>query len=185
MKKFIFIFALLGMANLAHAKFEIQTSTGYTSSTDGKTNNAFSDMTNHIFLGASFDSKEKIIIGQNVSLISGQFKTDTTDKLSTMELGPKLTYYINNDKTFFTSFTWNPYAKGTRTAAGVAEDISGWSYLFAIGAVSKLGNNFYLGASLNYHSLSITKSISGTTATTESSAYTSLMPMLNISLRFR
>lgn len=185
MKKFLLIFVLCGCSTVALARFEIQTSTGYVSSADGKTKNSFSDMTNHIFVGASFDSKEKIVVGQNVSIVSNQFKTTTTDKLSTTELGPRLNYYFNEDKTFFAAITWNPYAKGKRTAAGVSEEISGWSYLLSMGAVSKLGNNFYLGASLNYHSLAISKAIAGTTATTVNNTYTSLMPMLNISMRFR
>jgi hypothetical protein len=185
MKKFLLILALIAICSIANAKFEIQTSTGYTSSSDGKTKNTFSDMTNHIFLGASFDNKEKIIVGQSASFVSNQFKATNTDKLSTTELGPRLNYYFNDDKTFFAAITWNPYAKGKRTAAGVSEDISGWSYLLSIGAVSKLGNNFFLGASLNYHSLSISKAIAGTTAATVNNTYTSLMPMLNISMRFK
>jgi hypothetical protein len=142
-------------------------------------------VTNHIFVGASFDSKEKIVVGQNISLVSNQFKTTTTDKISTTELGPRLNYYFNDEKNYFVSFAWNPYAKGTRTVAGVSEEISGWSYLMAVGATLKMGNNFFMGASLNYHSLAITKSIASNTATTVNNAYSSLMPMLNISLRFR
>lgn len=184
MKHFI-VFICLFSASIAQAKFEIQTSTGYTSNTDGKTKNSFTDMTNHVFLGASFDNKEKFVVGQNISLVSGSYKTTTTDKLTTTELGPRLNYYINEEKSFFIALAWNPYAKGTRTVAGISEDISGWSYLFAAGAVLKMNNNFYLGGSINYHALTITKSIVTTVASNVNNAYTSLMPMLNISIRFR
>lgn len=185
MKYFILISTFFTFLSVAQAKFEVQTSTGYSSNTDGKSKNSFSDITNHFFIGASFDSKEKFVVGQNISIVSTQYKTATTDKLSTTELGPRLNYYINNERNYFVTLAWNPFAKGKRTVAGIAEDISGWSYLAALGAVLKMGNSFYLGASLNYHSLSITKSIVGSTVTTVTDSYSSIMPMLNISFRFR
>jgi hypothetical protein len=184
--KFFFLYsAILLITSNAYAKFEIQTSTGYSSNTDGKTKNSFTDISNHVFLGASFDNKDRLIIGQNISIISNQFKTTTTDKISTLEFGPRIQYYINEDKNYYVTLAWNPYAKGTRNATGVADDISGWSYMAAMGAVLKMNNNLFLGASLNYHALSITKSIVGTVASTVSNKYSSLMPMLNITLRFR
>jgi hypothetical protein len=185
MKNFILIVFLLS-TTIAHAKFEIQTSSGYESSSDGKTKNSFSDMTNHIFLGAIFDNKEKFIIGQNISLISTTLKATNTDTLSVTELGPRLNYYMNEERNFFVAVAWNPYAKGTRKAAGVSDDVSGWSYLLAVGAILKMNNTFFLGGSINYHTLNITKAISSSnTASTVSNSYTSIMPMLNISLRFR
>ena len=186
MRNLVLFFTLITFTTLAHAKFEIQTSTGYSSNADGKTNYAFTDMTNHIFLGASFDNKDKYVVGQNISIISNQYKVSTTNKLSTLELGPRLNWYINTDRNFFVAVAWNPYAKGTRTVSSTTEKISGWSYLLAFGAVLKMGGNFYMGASINYHSLSITEAISSSnTASTVSNNYTSLMPMLNISFRFR
>jgi hypothetical protein len=185
MKHSILFILLFLVVFEAHAKFEVSTSSGYASGSDGKTNNSFSDMTNHIFLGASVDSKEKLIIGQNISLVSSQIKTTNTDKLSTTELGPKITYYFNDDKNFYVGVAWNPYAKGTRTAAGVSADISGWSYLATTGVLMKMSGNFLLGASINYHSLSVTKAIVSTTASTVSNSYSSIMPMINICFRFK
>ena len=183
MKIISILFIILFSSNV-WARFEIQSATGYESNNDGKTSSSFSDLTNHLFLGASLDSKEKVIIGQNLSYLSNTYKTATTNKITTMELGPRLNYYLNEEQNFFLTLAWNPYAKGTRVVNGASEDISGWSYLAGIGAVLKMNKTFYLGASLNYHSLSVTKSIVGTTATTTTNSYSSLMPMINLTLRF-
>ncbi len=166
------------------AKLEIQTSTGYESYTDGKTNSTFSDMSNHIFIGASINAKETIIIGQNVSLINQSIKTASENKISTMELGPRLNYYFNQEKNYFFSVAWNPYAKGERVGT-TTDTISGWSYLIALGAVLKMSPSVFLGASINYHTLTITESKNGTTETETSDAYSSLSPMLNLTFRFR
>lgn len=184
--RFVALLISLLITTSAYADFKIDLNTGYNSYTDGANEFEFSDMTNHIFLGASIGSRDLLYIGQNVSVYSNEFKTATSTDISTLELGPRFTYYFTTAKTVFVTFAWNPYAKGTRTTlAGASEDISGSSLLGGIGYELKLNRNLYLGASLMYHSLSISKSEVNNVSTEVSESYTSMTPMICLGLRFR
>lgn len=180
------IFSLFFTLNSAHAAFMINTMTGYSSSADSKTSTNISDVTNHIFIGASLGVKQKLFVGQNITIFTHQLKTTATDKLNTTELGPRLTYFFDDANVFYGTLGWNPYAKGKRTVAGVTEDISGFGLLAGLGAEVKINRSFHIGGSINYKSLSISESVSAANvATKESNTYTSLMPMINLSFRFR
>jgi hypothetical protein len=173
-------------ATTAQAGFMIESMSGYNSSTDSNTSTTITDTNNHIFVAASLGQRARLYIGQNISLISQQIKTTNTDKISTTELGPRMTYFFSDDNMFYFTAAWNPYAKGKRTVANVDTDISGWSYLAGLGAELKVNRILKIGGSLNYHALNITKSINSLNVATEvSHSYTSLMPMINLCLSFR
>lgn len=185
MKKFILLLPLLTIMP-AHAGFLLGLNSGYHSSSDGNTNFTFNDMINHGFIGASVGSKDQLYLGQNISYQTTTYKTTGNDKISTMELGPRLNYYFNADKTVLFMLAWNPYAKGTRTtSAGASQDVSGWSYLAGLGYEIKINRTFYVGASLMYHAINITKYEVSNTSTNVSQSYTSISPMINMSFRFR
>ena len=172
--------------NTANAAFMFETMSGFTTTSDSKTTTDTSDITNHIFIGASIGAKQRAFIGQNITFFSHEVKAATTNKVSTMELGPRFTYFLSDDNVFYISLGWNPYAKGTRTTGSTTEDISGYSLLGSLGAEVKINKNFHIGGSINYHSLNISKAISSSNqATTVSDSYSSIMPMLNLSFRFR
>lgn len=180
------IVSLFFLINTANAAFMFDTMSGFTTTTDSKTTTDTSDVTNHLFIGASLGARQRTFIGQNITFFTHQVKKATTDKVSTLELGPRVTWFFTDENVFYVSLGWNPYAKGTRTLSGVSEDISGFSLLGSLGAEVKINKNFHIGGSLNYHSLKISKAISSANvATTVSDTYNSMMPMLNLSFRFR
>ncbi|MBC7539324.1 MAG: outer membrane beta-barrel protein [Bacteriovorax sp.] len=184
MKKILLISFFL--INTAHATFMIDTMTGYSSSSDSKTTADVSDISNHIFVGASIGSQQRTFIGQNVTIFTHQLKKSTTDKINTLELGPRLTYFFTEENVFYGTLGWNPYAKGKRTIASVTEDISGYGLLAGLGAEIKINRNFHIGGSFNYHRISISKTISASNvASSVSDTYSSMMPMINLSFRFR
>jgi hypothetical protein len=181
----ITIFLLLYI-NSANAAFLFDSMTGFSSSSDSKTSTNLSDLTNHIFIGASIGAKQRAYIGQNITIVSHQMKAAGTDKISTLELGPKLMYFFDEENIFYGSFGWNPYVKGTRSISGSTSEIMGYSLLASLGAELKINRTFHIGGSINYHQLKTSKSISSANvSTTESETYSSLMPMINVSLRFR
>ncbi len=180
------ITTLIFLMNTANAAFMFDTMSGFTTTSDSKTTTDTSDVTNHLFIGASLGARQRTFIGQNVTFFTHQVKKTTTDKVSTLELGPRVTWFFNDENVFYVSLGWNPYAKGTRTINGTTEDISGFSLLGSLGAEVKINKNFHIGGSLNYHSLKISKAISAANvATSVSDTYNSMMPMLNLSFRFR
>ncbi len=185
MNKLLYLIFFL-LANIAQARFEIQTSSGYDTYSDGKSKNTFSNMTNHLFIGASLDLKQKLLIGNNVSQVSVGLKSSNNDTFSVLEVGPKILYYFDEDYLFYTAIAWNPYVKGDRKVAGAAsETISGWGYLATFGASMKINRNFAMGFSINYHAISINESVVDTTASEVSESYSTIMPMINFTLRFR
>lgn len=174
------------LINTSHAAFMIDTNTSYSSSNDTKTKAALSDMSNHIFIGASLGAKQQLYVGQNVTSFTHQLKTTSTDKINTLELGPRLIYFFTDENVFYATLGWNPYAKGKRTVSGSTDQISGFGLLGGIGAELKINRNFHVGASFTYKSLNISESInSSNVAKKESNTYTTMMPMLNLSFRFR
>lgn len=184
MKKILI--AIFFLINTAHAAFIVDNMTGYSSSSDSKTTTDISDLSNHLFIGASLGSKQRLYVGQNITFFTHQIKTASTNKVNTLELGPRFTYFFNETNTFYGTVGWNPYAKGKRTIGDVTEEISGYGLLVGLGAELKINRTFYIGGSLNYKSLNISKSISAANVATEvTDTYTSLMPMINLSLRFR
>lgn len=177
---------LIFLSHIVWARFEIQTSSGYDTYSDGKSKNTFSNMSNHLFIGASLDLKQKLLIGNNISQVSIGLKTTNNDSFSVLEVGPKVLYYFDEDYLFYTAIAWNPYVKGDRKVAGAAsETISGWGYVATFGASMKVNRNFAMGFSINYHAISITESVVNTTASDVSESYSTIMPMVNFTLRFR
>lgn len=178
--------AIFFFINTAHAAFMVDTMTGYSSSSDSKTTTDISGISNHIFIGASLGARQRFFVGQNITIFTHEIKTATTNKVNTLELGPRLTYFFDEGNVFYGTLGWNPYAKGKRTIGSETEEISGYGLLVGLGAEVKINRYFHIGGSLNYKSLNISKSISAANVASEvTDTYTSLMPMLNLSLRFR
>lgn len=183
--KYFTLLCLLFSLNL-FARFEIQTSSSYSSYADGDTKFTFSNMNNYLFIGASLDRAENFLIGNHLGMYSFALKTANNDTLSITEIGPRVNYYFNEEHTLYSIISWNPYAKGKRQAKGAAsEDVSGWAYLIGFGGAFKVTKGFYLGASINYHALSLTESVVSTTSTKITHNYSDIMPMLNMTFRFR
>jgi hypothetical protein len=185
MKKIIVL--LFFIASSAQAAFLIETMSGYSSNTNTTASEtSSSDIHNHLLIGASIGQKQRFYIGQNISIISQSIKNSGENKYSSTELGPRLTYYFNDENVYYVSMGWNPYAKGTVSVSGVSDKFSGWSYMGTLGAAVKINNNFHLGVSLNYHTLSVTEKVNSSNVTSKvSETYNSMMPMITLSLRFR
>ena len=183
MKKLLLTFFMF--SSVANAAFIIDTNTGYYTSSDAKTSSSVTDMNNSIFIGASLGQRQTFFLGQNISLVSQEVKTASSNKISTTELGPRLIYFLSEAGVFYVTFAWNPYAKGTRSLGTADETISGWSYSGGLGAQVKINRNFNIGVCLNYRSLTVTETTNASKVTsTVSNAYSSMMPMINFSLRF-
>jgi hypothetical protein len=138
------------------------------------------------FLGAAISKSGQLFFGQNICSFA---RTYTTSGVSyayqTLELGPRFSFYLDAAKTWVITAIWNPYAQGTRTDNSVVDDIKGSSMEFGLGYQVKVSKKVSLGVMVNYHTLNITKVVSAAKAeTTVSSSYTSLYPMVSLSLRF-
>ncbi|MCP4914035.1 MAG: hypothetical protein GY909_13065 [Oligoflexia bacterium] len=171
-----------------NAKFIIEMGTNYSSEEDNVDNFTFSRMDLRGFLGASLDGNGAFYFGQSIYSASREHKTTAgqTVTVSALEIGPKVSIFMGASKAIYISLAWHPFAKGERkTSAGETEDISGSSLLASFGYQLKLTKTLYLGASLNYHKYSVSKyTTSADVEVTVSEEYTTLAPMIDLSLRF-
>jgi hypothetical protein len=144
-------------------------------------------MNNTIYLGASMDSGLKYIIGTNFSSwnkTQSKGDGDTEKEISLIELGPKLLVYFNQARSFFASLTYNFYSRGTGTVNGSSAEFNGSGLMGALGYHMKVSKRFAMGASLNYHSTTITSSVVDSTESDVSDTYVSIYPMLEMVLRY-
>jgi hypothetical protein len=110
---------------------------------------------------------------------------DNTYQSVQLELGPRIVFFLNQGKNFLLSAGWNPYVKGTRNVSGTSADIAGTSYLVSLGFQVKITKKLFLGGSVNYHAIAITTETVDNTESTVTNSYTSLMPMIELSVRFK
>lgn len=169
------------------AGFLIDLSTNYHSDEDNVTTFKYSKLDYRGYLAANVDSKGQLYFGQNISQFGREFtEGSTTGKYSVLELGPRFQYYFSGDRAFYISAAWNPYVKGSRTISNEETDISGSSYYINLGWQLKISRVIALGASINYHTISITKETDTDNVETEvTNSYTQIYPMIELSIRFR
>lgn len=149
----------------------------------------YSGMRNMLLIGATFGRSGNVVIGQNVLFLNrtGKATSLEEEKLSTLELGPRVQWFLNDAKTFYISGAYHFYARGSRKMSGEAteQDVSGKAYFANVGIQLRLSRMAYLGLSFNYHNVTLDESSVGSTRTEISHTYTSIYPALDFSLRFR
>lgn len=178
---------LLFLSGAGQAAFLIDLSTNYHSDEDNVSTFSYSRFDYRGLIAASLDSKQQFYFGQNISQFGRDFKNGAvTGKYSVLELGPRFQYYFSGERAFFISAAWNPYVQGSRTVDSTEEDISGSSYFVSLGWQLKLSRSLSIGASVNYHTISISKETDTNNVETDvTNSYTTIYPMLEFSIRFR
>lgn len=150
---------------------------------------SFNSMENILFLGATLGKSQNWILGQsaifwNKTHVGGDGQNSS--KISLLCLGPRITWFLNSGLNFALSAAYHPYAKGKRTTAisGLLEIVDGTSMFFQFSYLLEIARDFYLGASVNYHSVSIKTSVVDDVETKQALGYSNLFPGLMFSIRF-
>lgn len=187
--KFVYLLSLLSVlfSFPAQSAFYFQHGLSYDSDTHDKEQTSSTSLRNRFFLGATMGKNGQYIVGQGVNIWSKSEQNSagsTADEISMLELGPRFQWFMNDDKTFYLSATYNFYAKGEIKTSSTAK-VSGSSYLASLGYQFKGNRFFFFGVSLNYHSLAITESVVGQTSTNVSQSYSYIYPAIEYSIRFR
>ncbi len=139
-----------------------------------------------VFLGASVDGKKTVFFGWNTNSWTSTVSHGTDESTYKMlEMGPRVIWFFNDTYHFYFTAEWNPYAKGPREKAATSRDISGSSYGAGLGYRFRLSRLVGLGASLNYHTLSIGEEKIGSTENSSSDGVKNIMPMLELSIKTR
>ncbi|MCO4752883.1 MAG: hypothetical protein KC478_00305 [Bacteriovoracaceae bacterium] len=184
------LISLFFIAN-CHAAFYMDYKLNYQTETDGGDAGAFSytRMMNSVFFAASMDRDKRFYIGQSAIFWNKtqQQGEDSDDEftMNLLELGPRIHYYFTQNRTWYTSLVYNFYVNGTSQTAGVEGDVSGTSYLASLGYHYKFTRTIGIGASLNYHSVTLDERKVDSTSNDVSETFSAIVPMLEIAFRFR
>lgn len=170
----------------AHAGFLFHYGLNYSSEKDDTSQGDYekSRTFHKLYLGASVNQRKTLYFGWNINSWSSEIKQGTLPEntYSLLEMGPKLTWFLNENQNWYLSGEWNPYVRGEREKAGVKRDISGSSIAFGLGYRFKLSRLMGLGASIHYHSMGLSEEKVNNTETDVSDKVTNLMPMLELSI---
>lgn len=186
--KFLLALALTFCTTLAQAAVYAHYSFFYYSDNDNDQNFKYNSMRNSFMLGAELSKDSNMILGWNALIWNRDYTASSNSEkvpVSMTELGPRLIYFWGDERVFYNSLTWNPYAKGNRTIAGVKEDISGYSILASAGFAFKITKVFRGGFALNYHTLKISEKTIETTTTKVTQSYNTIYPSIEFSYLFK
>ncbi len=136
-----------------------------------------------LFLGASVNQRKTLYFGWNINSWSSSIQQGDAaeNTYSLLEMGPKVTWFLNEERHWYLTFEWNPYAKGEREKASQSRDIAGMSYGAGLGYRFRLSRLVGLGAGIHYHSLSVDEEKIGSTENDVSDKVSHLMPMIELS----
>lgn len=186
--KLLLALILLITTTLAQAAVYTQYSFFYYTDTDNNQDFKYSTMRNSLMLGAELSKDLNMVLGWNAMMWDRKYTPSSGSQnvpLSMTELGPRLIYFWGDERVFYNSVIWNPYAKGKRTVSGTSEDISGYSVLASAGFAFKITKTFRGGFAINYHTLKISEKTVGTTTTKLSESYNTLYPSVEFSYLFK
>ncbi|MBF0297100.1 MAG: hypothetical protein HQK51_00135 [Oligoflexia bacterium] len=186
----IFLFFVFFIfTNKIHASIYYQHSLSIYNTQDNAENLNYNTMNNFMFLGATLGSTNRFVLGWSIVLWNRTYKSPegTDSKINTTELGPRVMYFLNQERNFGISAAYHVYAKGSRTLAttGIKENISGNSYFIALSYHLRLTSTIYGGAAFVYQTLNISEATVDETQSKVSHSYSTYYPMLEFSLRFR
>lgn len=144
-------------------------------------------MNNYLFFGASLG--DFFFLGQSIHMYSLSVNSvdSQTSELSMQEIGPRFVWFLDDAREWNISFAYHPYAKGERVllSSSTTEKISGSSMVVSFAYQLKLTKSIHLGASINYFTLSVTEKTADEQAEEVSQSYSGIMPMFDLSIRFR
>lgn len=170
----------------AYATLIFKGSGGYTTFDNSESKLAYSRMQGSFFVGAGIGRNAYFVLGPSYSLWTKSHTPSgaTPEESSINEFGATLLIYFNKNKNWKLEVTYCPNISGTRTVSGTEEDILGSSFTIDFGYHMNLTERFILGASLGYHSTTISQKIVNNTESEISESYTQIIPKLEVALRF-
>jgi hypothetical protein len=116
-------------------------------------------------LGLPLTKKGRWILGWNYASYTFSENTGTETSLKVTDMGPKLTYYFDKDRTWEAALTYNLITKGTYTPGGGSEtELRGTSLKFEAGYLPQMWENVFMGAKINYYKASFKEEITNQTA---------------------
>lgn len=96
------------------------------------------------------DKSGRLFGGLHVHNLAINDNSTSNTNLTSLDVGPSLTWYIGDDRYFYLAAAYNPYVTATYTTGSTSSTWTGTSTYACFGVAPELGKNLYFGVKLNY-----------------------------------
>ena len=152
----------------------------YSSSNTGTTRTFYD-----VMVGMPIAGKGRWVLGWNYDSMSFLDNPGTTTKLSVTDMGPKLIYYVDKDRTWLLGLTYNLITKGTYDPGGSSTELRGTSLRVEFGYTPHMTESLLMGAKLNYYKASFNEEVTNQTSLAKTTnGRTVIYPSFAITYRF-
>lgn len=136
-------------------------------------------------IGMPLTKKGQWVLGWNYSSYSFIDNPGTAETLTITDMGPKVVYYLNKDRTWVVSVTYNLITKGSYNGGSAVTELRGTSIRADFGYTPYMTDNLLMGAKLNYYKPTLSEEITNQTALAKTSnSRTVIYPSFAITYRF-
>ncbi len=129
------------------------------------TNSAYKRLMWDLNVGLPLTKKGRWVLGWNYgsyTLTEAPSGTETSLKIT--DMGPKLYYYFDKERTWVIAFTYNLISKADYSSGGTTTELRGTSMKGEVGYMPQMWENVFMGAKLNYYKPAFKEEITGNTS---------------------
>lgn len=139
-----------------------------------------------IMVGMPLNKKGYWVLGWNYDSMSfTDTPGDTPETLTITDMGPKLMYYIDKERTWVIGLTYNLITKGAYNGGAETTEMRGTSLRAEFGYTPHMTENLLMGAKLNYYKASLIEEVINQTELVKTTnSRTAIYPVFTIVYRF-
>lgn len=126
--------------------------------------NTYSRMMWDVAPGFAVAMKNRLILGWNYASYSLSENPGTETSLTITDMGPKVIYNLNKDKTWVVAFTYNLITTADYSSGSTTTELRGTSMKAEFGYTPMMWESVYMGAKLNYYSASFKEEVTNQSA---------------------
>lgn len=136
--------------------------------------------------GFGITKKKSLVLGWNYDSMSFSDNPGTETALKVTDMGPKIMYYIDKERTWVVAFTYNLITTGTYTpAGGTSTELRGSSMRAEFGYTPMMWENVLIGAKIVYYKGSFKEEISNNTSLAQvTDSRTVIYPAFSMTFRW-
>lgn len=133
----------------------------------------------------ALDKKAHWLLGWNYDSMSfSDSPAAVPTTLTVTNMGPKIVYYFDKDRTWVTGFTYDLITTGNFTSAGATSQFRGTALKAEFGYTPEMFSGVMMGAKMNYYKATFNEQVVSTTLTKVSDGRTVIYPTFAITIRW-
>jgi len=188
MRLLFFVLAALSSAPALAASFAADVDLFYFSdnfSVGSGSANTYSRLMWDIAPMIAVDKKAQFLIGWNYdSMAFTDSPGGAATTLTVTDMGPKLAYFINKDRTWEVAFTYDLITKANYTSGSTTAELRGTAMKAEFGYLPQMWEGIYVGAKLNYYKPTFSEQVVSTTLTKVTDGRTTIYPTFSVIFRW-